>query len=85
MHPALDQLWTVLKATLAISLLAAGSLFSANAMDQLGLNPFTAALAEPTTTGSIKPSRAVRVPHGVDPILPDRRRLGLGTEPDELA
>lgn len=22
---------------------------------------------------------------GVDPILPDRRRLGLGTEPDELA
>jgi hypothetical protein len=24
-------------------------------------------------------------PSGVDPISPDRRRLGLGTEPDELA
>lgn len=57
MHPAFDQLWTVLKATLAISLLAAGSLFSANVMDQQGLNPFSAALAEPTATASVRTSR----------------------------
>jgi hypothetical protein len=54
MHLAFDRLWTVLKATLAISLLAAGSLFSANVMDQQGLNPFAAALVDPVTTGSLK-------------------------------
>ena len=51
---AFSRVWTVLKATLAIGLLAAGSLYSANLVDQKGLNPFAVALAEPTTTGSIK-------------------------------
>ena len=54
---AFSPLWTILKATLAIALLAAGSLYSANVMDQRGLNPFAAALAEPVTTGSIKAGR----------------------------
>ncbi len=58
MHPALRRLWTVLKATLAISLLAAGSLYSANVVDRQGLNPFAAALAEPTITGAIKAKHA---------------------------
>ena len=59
MHPAFDQLWTVLKATLAISLLAAGSLFSANVMDQQGLNPFSAALGrtDGNSISSDKPGR----------------------------
>lgn len=55
---AFGPLWTILKATLAVGLLAAGSLYSANVMDQRGLNPFAAALAEPVATASIK---AVRV------------------------
>ena len=54
MHPALTRLWTVLKATLAIGLLAVGSLYSASIVDKQGLNPFAAALAEPTTTGSVR-------------------------------
>jgi hypothetical protein len=55
---AFIRLWTVLKATIAIGLLAAVSLHSAKIVDRKGMNPFTAALAEPTTTGSIKPVRA---------------------------
>lgn len=58
MHSAFGQLWTVLKASLAIGLLAAGSLYSANVVDRPGLNPFAAALNEPTTTGAIKPKHA---------------------------
>lgn len=54
MHLAFSRLWTVLKATLAIGLLAAGSLYSANVVDQKGLNPVAAALIDPTTTGSVK-------------------------------
>jgi hypothetical protein len=54
MHLAVSQAWTIVKATLAISLLAAGSLFSASVMDQQGLNPFAAALAGPMTTGSVR-------------------------------
>lgn len=57
MLPALGRLWTVLKAAMAIGLLAAGSLYSANVVDQKGLNPFAAALTEPVTTGSIKASK----------------------------
>ncbi|GJD74101.1 MULTISPECIES: hypothetical protein [Methylobacterium] len=57
MPPAIDRLWTFLKATLAIGLLAAGSLYSANVMDRRGLNPFAAALVEPVTTGSVKGGR----------------------------
>lgn len=60
MQSAFARLWTVLKATLAIALLAAVSLYSANVVDQKGLNPFAAALAEPTTTGSVKASRVHR-------------------------
>jgi hypothetical protein len=59
MQSAFSRLWTGLKATLAIGLLAAGSLYSAKIVDRKGVNPFTAALVEPTTTGSIKPSRAL--------------------------
>jgi hypothetical protein len=58
MHLAFDRLWTVLKATLAIGLLAAGSLYSANVVDRQGLNSFTAALADPVTTGSLKAGKA---------------------------
>lgn len=54
MHSALTRLWTGLKATLAIGLLAVGSLYSANALDKQGLNPFAAAMAEPTTTGALR-------------------------------
>ena len=54
MHLAFKRLWTVLKATMAIALLAAGSLYSANVVDKQGLNPFAAALMEPVTTGSVK-------------------------------
>jgi hypothetical protein len=57
MHLAFNGFRTVLKTTLAIGLLAAGSLYSANVMDQRGLNPFAAALVEPTTTGSVKIGR----------------------------
>jgi len=53
MLPALGRLWTVLKAAMAIGLLAAGSLYSANVVDQKGLNPFAAALGEPATTGAV--------------------------------
>lgn len=56
MHPAFTRLRTVLKATLAIGFLAGGSLYSANVLDKQGLNPFAAAMAEPTITGSVKPS-----------------------------
>lgn len=58
MHSAFSRLWTVLKAALAIGLLAAGSLYSANVVDRQGLNPFAAALIDPATTGAIRPSRA---------------------------
>lgn len=58
MHSAFSRLWTVLKATLAIGLLAAGSLYSANVVDRKGMNPFAAALVEPATTGSIKAGRS---------------------------
>jgi hypothetical protein len=54
---ALGRLWTVLKAALAIGLLAVGSLYSANVVDQKGLNPFAAALGEPVITGSIRASQ----------------------------
>lgn len=54
------RLWTALKATVAIGLLAGLSLYSANVVDQKGLNPFAAALTEPTTTGSIKANRVHR-------------------------
>lgn len=57
MFSAFSRLWTVLKAAMAIGLLAAGSLYSANVVDQKGLNPFAAALVEPVTTGSVKPSQ----------------------------
>ena len=55
MH-AFSRLWTVLKATLGIGLLVAGSLYSATLIDRKGANPFAAALDEPTTTASIKPA-----------------------------
>ena len=55
---ASSRLWAGLKATLAVGLLAAGSLYSASLVDRKGLNPFAAALAEPLATGSIKPVRA---------------------------
>ncbi|MHC2002028.1 hypothetical protein ACYQR9_16560 [Methylobacterium sp. CM6241] len=59
MQRALVRLWTVLKATLAIGLLAASSLYSASVADRQGLNPFAAALTEPTTTtGAIRPKLA---------------------------
>ena len=67
---AFSRLWTVLKATLGIGLLVAGSLYSATILDRKGVNPFTAALAEPTTTASIKPAPtklifpSVEGPHG---------------------
>jgi hypothetical protein len=32
-------------------------LYSASVVDQRGLNPFAAALAEPVTTGTVKASR----------------------------
>jgi hypothetical protein len=64
MLSAFSRLWTVLKAALAIGLLAAGSLYSAQIIDRRGVHPVTAALAEPTTTGSIKPSRAKSPPKG---------------------
>ena len=54
MHFAVSQAWTIAKAMLAVSLLAAGSLFSANVMDQQGLNPFAAALTGPMTIGSVR-------------------------------
>ncbi|WP_156653424.1 hypothetical protein [Methylobacterium sp. Leaf111] len=56
MHLAFNGFWTVLKTTLAIGLLAAGSLYSDNVMDQRGFNSFAAALVEPTT-GSLKIGR----------------------------
>ncbi|KQO67997.1 hypothetical protein ASG51_10055 [Methylobacterium sp. Leaf465] len=56
MRSATGRLWTVLKATLGIGLLAALSLYSASVVDQRGLNPFAAALAEPATTGTVKAS-----------------------------
>ncbi|WP_264048091.1 hypothetical protein [Methylobacterium flocculans] len=58
MHAALRRLWITAKAILAVGLLATGSLYSANVVDRNGLNPFSAALAEPAVTGSIKPGRA---------------------------
>lgn len=58
MHPAFGRLWTVLKAALAIGLLAAGSLYSANIVDRRGLNPLAAALNEPAMTGTISPRGA---------------------------
>lgn len=60
--PAAGRLWAVLKATLAIGLLAAKSLYPASIVDRKGLNPFAAALAEPLVTGSIKPLRARYTP-----------------------
>ncbi|KQP38376.1 hypothetical protein ASF49_05075 [Methylobacterium sp. Leaf104] len=54
MQSALGRLATVLKATLAIGLLAALSLYSADIADRKGLNPFAAALAEPVSTGSVR-------------------------------
>ena len=57
MHSAFSHLRTVLKAVLAISILAAGSLYSANVVHQEGLNPFAAALVEPVATGSVKVAR----------------------------
>lgn len=53
MHSAFRRLWMVLKSALAIGLLAAGSLYSANVVDRKGMNPFAATLVEPATTGSI--------------------------------
>ena len=70
MQSAFSRFRTALKATLAIGLLAAGSLYAAQVVDRKGVNPFTAALAEPMTTGSIKPSRAtkpIRMPQDVRP------------------
>jgi hypothetical protein len=58
MHSAFSRLWTVLKATLAIGLLVAGSVYSANVVDQKGLNLLAAASIEPTATGSITPRLA---------------------------
>lgn len=58
MYPAFRRLLTVLKATLGIGLLAAGSLYSANVVDRQGLNPFAAALTEPTTTGALRAKHA---------------------------
>jgi hypothetical protein len=58
MQAAFSRIWTVLKATVAIGLLAGLSLYSANVVDQRGLNPFAAALTEPTTTGTIKTASA---------------------------
>jgi hypothetical protein len=58
MPSPLSQLWSGLKATLAIGLLAAGSLYSAKLVDERGLNPFAAALGEPAVTGSIQSGRA---------------------------
>jgi hypothetical protein len=57
MHFAFSHLRTVLKAVLGISLLAAGSLYSANLVHQKGLNPFAAALVERVATGSVKAAR----------------------------
>lgn len=57
MLSAVSRFWTVLKAALAIGLLAVGSLYSASIVDKQGLNPFAAALTDPVTTGSIKPKR----------------------------
>ena len=57
MHLAFSRLWAILKAMLAVGLLAAGSLYSANVVDRKGLNPFAAALVEPATTGSVKAGR----------------------------
>lgn len=57
MPSALSQLWIGLKATLAIGLLAAGSLYSAKIVDERGVNPFVAALGEPVVTGSIQSGR----------------------------
>jgi len=58
MQAAFNRIWTVLKATVAIGLLAGLSLYSANVVDQRGLNPFAAALTEPTMTGAIKTASA---------------------------
>jgi len=58
MSSALIRLWIGLKATLAIGLLAAGSLYSAKIVDERGLNPFAATLGEPAVTGSIQSGRA---------------------------
>ena len=81
MLSALSRIWTVLKAALAIGLLAGGSLYSAQIVDRQGVNPFTAALAEPTTTGSIKPNRPVRTlkmrQDGRNPLYGSTRETAL--------
>jgi hypothetical protein len=60
MYLAFSWFWTVLKAALAIGVFIGMSLYSAQIVDREGANPFTAALAEPTTTGSIKSGGAIK-------------------------
>jgi hypothetical protein len=60
MFPAIGRLWTALKAILAIGLMAILSLHTAKIAERKGVNPFTAALVDPVTTGSIKASRIHR-------------------------
>ena len=65
MRSATGRLWTVLKATLGIGLLAALSLYSASVVDQRGLNPFAAALADAKVQenlGGAAPKKVIVVP-----------------------
>ncbi|KQP31249.1 hypothetical protein ASF49_11840 [Methylobacterium sp. Leaf104] len=55
MRAALDRLWITVKAILAIGLLAAGSLYSANIVDRKSQNTVESPPHEPALTGSIKP------------------------------
>lgn len=58
MLSAFGRFWTVLKARLAIGLLAGMSLFWTNLVDQKDPNPLPRPWTDPTTTGSLKVSRA---------------------------
>ncbi|WP_431311100.1 hypothetical protein [Methylobacterium nigriterrae] len=63
MHSVAWQAWQAVKAVLAISALVCAALYSADRIDQQGLNPFALKAVDPLTTGSIGP----RQPSGVRP------------------